>query len=373
MIFFDFPNIKISALAAAVPDHYQHIIDYAGDFPEGEIAKFCETTGIQGRYISAGVGTTSSDLCVAAANEIFAKLDIDRNTIDGLIFLTQTPDYITPPTSCVIQYRLGLEHCGVAYDSNIGCTGFPYGIQMACANVMAGCNRVLLLVGDADTNRRPYSTKDGLLFGDCGMAMVLEKSDTASPPIQAGIHTIGSGYKALIAPYGMQRHAYSAVYEERGAEYVFGSEERKFEGAELFAHMDGADVFTFSIKDAPKAAKEFFQHFNCAPDEFDMISIHQADKLIVDNVVKRIKAPREKVLISFGHYGNTRGASTAINILDYAERENIYSGTKRILNLAFGIGLNIALAAFELDMSRCLPIIKTREVFDDGINSYTYF
>ena len=137
--------------------------------------------------------------------------------------------------------------------------------------------------------------------------------------------------------------------------------------------MDGADVFTFSIKDAPKAAKEFFQHFNCAPDEFDMISIHQANKLIVDNVVKRIKAPREKVLISFGHYGNTRGASTAINILDYAERENIYSGTKRILNLAFGIGLNIALAAFELDMSRCLPIIKTREVFDDGINSYTYF
>lgn len=104
-----------------------------------------------------------------------------------------------------------------------------------------------------------------------------------------------------------------------------------------------------------------------------MISIHQANKLIVDNVVKRIKAPREKVLISFGHYGNTRGASTAINILDYAERENIYSGTKRILNLAFGIGLNIALAAFELDMSRCLPIIKTREVFDDGINSYTYF
>lgn len=373
MTFFEFPNIRISALAAAVPDHYQHIMDYAGDFPEGEIAKFCETTGIQGRYISTGVGTATSDLCVAAANQIFTKLGIDRNTIDGLILLTQTPDYLAPPTSCVIQYRLGLDRCGVAYDSNIGCTGFPYGIQIACANIMAGCNRVLLLVGDADTNRRSYSTKDGLLFGDCGIAVVLEKSDTASPPIQAGIHTIGSGYKALIAPYGMQRHTYSAICEERGAEYVFGSEERKFVGAELFSHMDGADVFTFSIKDAPKAAKEFFQQFNCTPDEFDLVSIHQANKLIVDNVVKRIKAPKEKVLMSLDRYGNTRGSSTAINILDYAERNQIYSGTKKILNLAFGIGLNIALATFELDMSRCLPVIKTREVFDDGITNYTYF
>lgn len=77
--------------------------------------------------------------------------------------------------------------------------------------------------------------------------------------------------------------------------------------------------------------------------------------------------------MSLDRFGNTRGASTALNICDYAMRKGIHTGIKHILNLAFGIGLNVAIADFELDMSRCLPIIKTSEAFDDGINNYTYF
>ena len=108
-------------------------------------------------------------------------------------------------------------------------------------------------------------------------------------------------------------------------------------------------------------------------DDYDLISIHQANKMIVDNVAKRIKAPAEKVAISLDRYGNTRGGSTAINILDYAQREQGNSGTMRIFNLAFGIGLNVAIADFQIDAGRTLPIIKTQEGFDDGITNYTYF
>lgn len=372
MYFFEFTDIKIAALAAAVPDYYQNIMDYAQNFPAGEIEKFCETTGIRHRYHSAEVGATAGDLCAAAANEIFTRLHIDRTTIDGLLFLTQTPDYRVPATACVLQHRLGLDHCGLAYDANIGCTGFPYGIQMACANLLAGCRRVLLLVGDAEPNRRQWTNKDTLLFGDCGVAMVLEKSETELPAVRVGVHTIGSGYQSLISPYGARKHPYGDLYRERGAAYVFG-DDAQFEGAELFDYMNGADVFTFSIKDAPRAVKEFYKHFSCAAEDFDLVSIHQANKLIVDNVAKRIKAPADKVHFSLDRYGNTRGSSTAINILDYAQTNRICSGTKKILNVAFGVGLNIAIAAFEMDMSRCLPIIKTRDVFDDGITNYTYF
>ena len=95
--------------------------------------------------------------------------------------------------------------------------------------------------------------------------------------------------------------------------------------------------------------------------------------MIIDNVAKRIKAPKEKLMNSIERFGNTRGASTAVNICDYAEKNNIYSGYKRMLILAFGIGLNVTVASFYMDMSVCLPIIKTKEVFDDGINSDTYF
>jgi 3-oxoacyl-[acyl-carrier-protein] synthase-3 len=108
-------------------------------------------------------------------------------------------------------------------------------------------------------------------------------------------------------------------------------------------------------------------------DDYDCVSIHQANKMIVDNVAKRIKAPPEKVLWSLDRYGNTRGASTAMNICDYAEYAGVRSETKRILNLAFGIGLNIVVADFEMDMGCVLPVIKTTEVFDDGITNYSYF
>lgn len=368
MYFGEFPGIKISALSAAVPDNHEVSMDVAEKFSEGEIQKFCESTGIWERYVSTGTGVTASDLCVAAAKEIFEKLDVDKSTIDGLIFVSQSPDYPVPPTSCVIQHRLGLPECGLVFDSNIGCTGFPYGIQMACANIMAGCQKILLLVGDAGTERgwSGEITKDSLLFGDCGIAAIVERTNEAVRPVRAGIHTIGKGYKSLLTPFGGERHNLLGFYRERGAEGI----------EKLFVHgsiMEGTDVFTFSIVDAPKATKKFYQRFQCTADDFDLISIHQANKLIVDNVAKRIKAPKEKVPMSLGLYGNTRGGSTAINICDYAMRENVHQGVKRILNVAFGIGLNVAVVDFDLDMSRCLPIIRTMETYDDGIDNYTYF
>lgn len=368
MYFGEFSGIRISALSAAVPDNCEKTMDMATKFPDGEIQKFCESTGIWERYVSTGTGVTASDLCIAAAKEIFEKLDVDKKSIDGLIFLTQSPDYLAPPTSCIIQHRLELTECGLVFDSNIGCTGFPYGIQMSCAHIMAGCKKILLLVGDAETERgwSGEVTKDSLLFGDCGIAAIIERTEEVGRPIQAGIHTIGNGYKSLLTPFGGERHNFLQLYRERGAEGI----EKMFIYESV---MEGTDVFTFSIVDAPMVTKKFYQRFGCSADDFDLISIHQANKLIVDNVAKRIKAPNWKVPISLNLYGNTRGGSTAINICDYAMRENVHTGIKHILNVSFGIGLNIAIVDFELDMSRCLPIIKTSEVFDDGINNYTYF
>lgn len=364
MYFNEFHGVRISALAAAVPDKHEQILCYADRFPAGEIEKFCRTTGIQKRYCGTDLKTTGADLCTAAAKELFRRFDVDKSSVDGLIFLTQSPDYDIPSTSCVIQHRLGLDGCGLVYDSNIGCTGFPFGIQMACADLMAGCKKVLLLVGDADVKSLRL-LKDDLLFGDCGIAMILEKAEGAAPPIRTGIRTIGKGYQALFVPYGGYRHPIGRFYGDRGMEDTLA-----FVGK---CAMQGTDVFTFSIKEAPRAAKDFFAHFGCSIEDYDLISIHQANKMIVDNVAKRIQAPKEKVLWTLDRYGNTRGSSTALNICDYAERENVRSGVKRILNLAFGVGLNVALADMELDMSTVLPVVKTSEAYDDGIDSFTYF
>lgn len=108
MNFFEFKGIKIAGMATAVPDRHQKMSDYDYLFAEGEVEKFCAATGIYEKYNAYGVGTTTSDLCVAAANKLFEKLNINKDTIDGLIMITQTPDYFVPPTSCIVQHRLGL-------------------------------------------------------------------------------------------------------------------------------------------------------------------------------------------------------------------------------------------------------------------------
>lgn len=365
MNFFEFKGIKIAGMATAVPDRHQKMSDYDYLFAEGEVEKFCAATGIYEKYNAYGVGTTTSDLCVVAANKLFEKLNINKDTIDGLIMITQTPDYFVPPTSCIVQHRLGLDNCGLVYDSNICCTAFPFGLQMACANIMAGCKRILLLVGDANPNRGETSNKDGLLFGDAGVAIIVEKTDEDISPINIAIETIGSGYKSLITPYGMERHPLPVVAQTRGFEFA-----AYYNNA---TYMSGTDVFTFSIKDAPRTTKTFLANLGNDISDFDLVSIHQANKMIIDNVAKRIKAPQEKVINSIERFGNTRGASTAVNICDYAENNNIYEGDKKILALAFGIGLNVTVASFTIDMSVCLPIIKTSEVYDDGIDSETYF
>lgn len=365
MNFFEFKNIRIAGMATAVPDNHTEVSSYTHLFEEGEVEKFCQSTGIYSKYNAWGVGTTASDLAVVAANNLFEKLSIDRETVDGIIFITQTPDYLVPPTSCVIQHRLGIDNCGLVYDSNIGCTAFPFGIQMACANIVSGCNRVLLLVGDSNPNRGETSNKNGLLFGDATTAILLEKTEDDVPPIRICTEVIGSGYKALVAPYGMERHPLYKVSADRGFEFAV-----YYNNA---TYMSGTDVFAFSIKDAPRTTKEFMKHFNSTINDYDLISIHQANKMIIDNVVKRIKAPTEKVINSIDRFGNTRGASTSVNICDYAQRENVYSGHRNILALAFGVGLNVVLASFDMDMSKCLPIIKTKQVFDDGIDNYSYF
>ena len=196
-------------------------------------------------------------------------------------------------------------------------------------------------------------------------AIIVEKTDEDVPPIEICIETIGSGYKALISPYGMERHPLSVVAQTRGFEFA-----TYYNNA---VYMSGADVFTFSIKDAPRVTKAFLQKFNKSMDDFDLISIHQANKMIIDNVAKRIKAPKEKLMNSIARFGNTRGASTAVNICDYAEENNIVEGNREIFILGFGVGLNVTVASINLDMSVCLPIIKTTDVYDDGIDSETYF
>lgn len=360
---FCFDNIAIRGMAVAVPNDCQRIMEFAPLFPEGDIEKFCKNTGIFQRYVGYRKRIIASDLCVTAANKIFEQFpNIKNEEIDALVFMSQSFDYGGPATSGVIQMRLGLEACGAVYDVTYGCAAFPFGMQIAGSFISSGCRNVLLLIGDSLT--APYANdKDDFLFGDAGCAIVIGQTERREErPVQIRLETIGSKYKMLMEPFRHQRHRFYDLVEDIGIEGA-----NKLPGR----IMDGTDVFTFSIKDATAATKTFYKDFNCSADDFDFVAIHQANKMIVDTVAKRIKIPKEKAPISLDRYGNTNGVSVPLTICDYFERIHQY-GVKNMLALAFGVGMSIGICNCNINSDICLPIIKSDESYDDGIYPENY-
>lgn len=358
---FSFKNLRIDGLATVVPNDAEQLMDYVNDYPDGEIEKFCASTGIYQRYVGHRKKIIASDLCVTAANNLFDKLGLDRDKIDGLVFMSQSFDYEVPATANIIQMRLGLSNCGAVYDVTYGCAAFPFALQIAGSFINGGCRSVLILIGDSVTSP-DISDKDNFLFGDAGSAMIISKAENEVDEVNIRLETLGEKFKALMCPFGKNRHRYYDMANEVGDENV----------NKLFRrYMSGMDVFTFSLLDATKATKNFYKTFECTQDDFDFLAIHQANKMIIDNVVKKIKFPQEKVNITLDRYGNTSGVSIPLSICDYFEQYPL-CGTKKILTLGFGVGLSIGVASLQLDSSRVLPVIKSDETFDDGIYCNEY-
>ncbi len=358
---FVYHDIAIDAIAVAVPNDCQMLSEYASLYPAEEFEKYCKTTGFSQRYVGYRKKIIASDLCVTAANHIFERFAGSKDEIDAIIFMSQSFDYEGPATSGVIQMRLGLERCGPVYDVLYGCAAFPFGLQMAASFICGGCRKVLLLNGDSVTSQHACD-KDSLLFGDAGCAVVLGKSDGDTDPIQISLETMGNKYKMLMAPFGGQRHRFYDMVDEVGLENALKLQRR---------YMNGADVFTFSIKDAPAATKRFFEAFQCGPEDFDLAAIHQANRMIVDNIAKRIKFPKEKVHISLDRFANVSGASVPLGICDYFE-QHPDCGKKRVLGLGFGVGMSIGVCSCYIDSATVLPVIKSDETYDDGISCQEY-
>lgn len=358
---FSFNNLRIDGLATAVPNDVEQIMDYAKYYPEGELEKFCASTGIYQRYVGHRKKIIASDLCVAAANSLFEKFNLDKDNIDCLIYMSQSFDYESPATANIIQMRLGLNNCGAVYDITYGCAAFPFALQIAGSFINGGCRSVLILIGDSVTSP-DITDKDNFLFGDAGSAMIISKAENEESEINIRLETLGNKFKALMFPFGKNRHRFYDMVNEVGYENA---------NKLLKRFMSGADVFTFSLIDATKATKKFYSDFKCSADDFDLLAIHQANKMIIDNVAKKIKFPKEKVNITLDRYANTSGVSIPLAICDYFEK-NSCCGIKNILTLGFGVGLSIGIASLKINCNKVLPIIKTDESFDDGLYCSEY-
>ena len=349
-MYSELKNLKIVGMAAAVSNTWDSVREVSTE-DKAVIDKFIKTTGVEGRY-SASPRQCTSDFCYAAAEKILSEKNIKREEIGVLVFVTQTSDYYIPATACVLQSRLGLSKSCLAFDVNLGCSGFTYGVTIVGSLLMNSQSKYgLLLVGDTSAReksqkvRKKFGHSAELLFGDSGTATLVEKC--VADPILVSSHTDGNGFKAIIAPYDGFRNPDRPDAEIPGT------------------RMDEIEVFNFATSEATAQINDYMKMQERTSDDYDCLVLHQANLMIMKRIAKKTGFPTDKLFISLNRFGNTSSSSIPITIVDkYGESNE--DRTINALCCGFGVGLSWSTVSLPINVKDVLPLVHTDEYFDDG-------
>lgn len=342
MGLLSFKNVGISGMAAAVPrkviNNYEHDLYFKKEDIRDIIAKI----GVKERRFT-DENTCSSDLCFAAAERLITEMDINRGEIDLLIFISQTPDYRMPATSVLLQERLKLSTTTIAFDVNLGCSAFLYGLTIAYSMITAGGVRRALIL-DGETRSKVYSQKDrktGFLFGDGGVAALIESKDKFDRS-WFSLNSDGSRESLIKIPGGGYRKMSSIETVTEKVIDEYGNIRSEEQG-----YMNGADVFNFVIREVPKDFNRLLQYSGTDINSIDYYIFHQANIYINGFLAKKLKLPVEKIPSTIEKFGNTSSVSIPLTIV--SELKGSLFNRKRLLLSGFGVGLTWGTAIIELD------------------------
>lgn len=337
MAFLQYEGVGITAMSAAVPKCVIKNREYTEIFSAQEANDIVDKTGIEERRF-ADAETCSSDLCYAAAEKLIADNNIDREDIDLLVFVSQTPDYRMPATSVILQHRLRLSNKTIAFDINLGCSAFLYGLSVVYGLMeRSGLHKALLL--DGETRSKVYSPRDrrsAFLFGDGGVAALIER-DHKFGQSTFSLNSDGSRYDLIMIPAGGYRKMSSAetVVEKVVDEY--GNMRSEEQG-----YMRGGDVFNFVIREIPRDIKNTLALIKRTVDDFDYVVFHQANNFINSYISKKMKLNSEKIPSTIAKFGNTSSVSVPLTIV--SELKGKLDGKKELMMSAFGVGMTWATA-----------------------------
>ncbi|MFT6338672.1 MAG: 3-oxoacyl-[acyl-carrier-protein] synthase-3 [Halioglobus sp.] len=342
-------NVEISAIASCTPKNVKDNLDDP-NIDAAHAKKVVDGTGIRYRRISEG--NTTSDLCFAAAENIFEGKNIDKNDIEFLFFVSQTPDYPLPATSIILQDRLGLPQTTMALDINLGCSGYVYGLSVISTMLEKASHanaKALLLVGDVSSTKcNPKDLSTYPLFGDAGTATLLSKKKGAK--MEFDLHSDGAGAGAIIIKDGGGRNPYSPSSEEE----ISDDGTNILRNKDLF--LNGMDVFSFGITKVPRAIKKFYDEVNLDPETVDYYLFHQANLFMNEKIRKKLKISEEKVPYSLYEYGNVSSATIPITIT--SQLKNKIIKPSKIVSCGFGVGLSWGVGLFSLSQHTYLETLE---------------
>jgi len=342
-------GVKIAGIAACVPSTEIDNLESGRELYGQEIESIVKMIGVEKRRVCPERKVTSLDLSIRAAEEILECFEKEK--FGAVICVTQTPDNLLPNNSTLAQSALGFPTSVAAFDINLACSGYIYGLYVAA--LVSGSMQKPVLLLDGDTHSHFVSASDrstALLFGDAGTATVITPDMDASPWC-FDFETDGNQREALIIPAGGYRNRFAADSMSL-KQYPDGNKRR-----DIDMKMDGMAVFNFVVKKAPESLREMMSHLEKTPRDFDALVLHQANRFMIRQVAKGVGFKPEQVPLSLHKYGNSSSATIPVTVASEL-REKIVCESQKILMCGFGAGLSLGTASLEIGPCLCPEVIE---------------
>ena len=350
MAFFSTTHTQLVGISAAVPVSKVSNFNLQGS-SKSEVEKLIATIGIQSRRIASNE-QCATDLCIAAAEKLIAELAWKKEDIDVVFFVTQTPDYLLPGNSLLVQHRMGLSKSCVTFDVNQGCAGYVYGLSLITGFMSATkLKKGLLLVGD--TISKLISPKDKSLvpiFSDAGTATALVYDEKADKMV-FNISSEGNGHETIIVPEGGSRKP----FHEDALRYRSFDNQVERRGVNLA--MKGLEVFNFSLKLVVPNVEYLLRTASVSKRDVDYFVFHQANRLILESLSKKLEIDADKVPSSLKDFGNTSCATVPLTIVSCLSKNKRVTDSTMLLS-GFGVGLSLASAIVNFKDVCCPELIE---------------
>lgn len=327
----------IKAISYYLPEKVVTNDDLVREFPEWTVDKIAGKVGVNERHIAAE-NETAGDLAVKASERLFEEYSIDRNQIDFVILCTQSPDYFLPPTACLIQAKLALSNkCG-AFDIDLGCSGYEYGLAVAKGLIASSIAKNILLLTAETYNKKIHPKDKGnrTIFGD-GAAATLISTDGFAKIGEFVLGTNGKGGEGLIEKTGAFRHKCEAndlVFDENGNPH---SSDHLF--------MDGKAIFDFTSDVVPDMCKETIENNGLQESDVNLYVFHQANRYMINYLRKLMGIDKERFYVYLDKVGNTVSSTIPIALKE-AQKEGRLTGN--VLLAGFGVGLSYGATIIKL-------------------------
>ncbi len=332
---------RIVGFSAAVPEHRVQT-DQLPFLTSKQKDQFKQQVGVIEKRFSYD-RITAGDLCLSAAEKLLRELRWDPSSVGIVILVTQSPDQLMPATAIALQEKLRLPTSALAFDINLGCSGWVYGLSVVSSMMQTlGIGRGLLLAGETSV----LTSEDDLgyfaLMGDAGTATALELSENAVP-MHFQFYSDGSRAQAIHAPNSGARH-FANGGKETGLQYK--------------AKMNADEVLRFCIQDVVPDIRSFMADHAVSPENVDRFIFHQANRLINESMRKKLNVPVERFPYSIGQFGNTSSASIPLTIVSQLGEQ--MTAKQTLLCSGFGVGLSMAHVLLTTESVKFVPLIEVK-------------